>query len=269
MTDEKVPVSPQALRFARDQMRISQRELGRRAARRLGRPEAAARAIQVRLSRLEQGDEISMEDRELLDALAAELAVGVGDLAEPPVWIWIALRDGRPGIVELAMRMPYYTSPELAYQARDWLAHASDGQFTPFRDAHLVPMRFHALTQDTLDVNYPDLSDRERRLLTVRDPGEEMLPFLAGLNAVLNMEVVEPWQIDSIAATIDKFELVGEIFVLQDLALRRLKKAPPHDHELLASWRRREERLNEILEHHHRLRREYRELTLSRISPTE
>lgn len=265
VTKTKAPLSPLALRLAREDKQLSQRELGRRVADRLGRAEAA-RAIQVRLSRLEHGDEISQTDRELLDALAAELAVGVEDLAEPFVWIWIKLHNGRPGIVELAMRMVCYTTADLAYQARDLLAHASQGQFLPFKEAQLVPMRSRTLNQDVLDENYPDLNERERRLLVAVDPDEDSLPYLAALNEVLNDDDPEKWKMEAIVDTLSKFGLVGEIVQLHDLALRRVMLVPKDD-DLLRAWVRREHRLNEILERYHEMRREWREQTLANVLP--
>jgi transcriptional regulator with XRE-family HTH domain len=266
MPTKTASVSPEALRQARKQRHISQRELGRRVAKRLGQDNAAARALQVRLSRLERGDEISETNRELVEALAEELAVGVGDLAEPPVWIWIKLIGARPGIVELAMRFPVYTSPELAYEARDWLAHASEGRFTPFQDAQLVPMRFHALAQDTLDANYPDLSEPERRLLIAVDPSPEGdLSYLAGLNAVLDDGFRDDEAVDVVVEDLNKFGLSGEVIQLHQLALRRLALAPPEYPELVETWRRREERLFELVERDLEIRRAEREKTLANV----
>jgi hypothetical protein len=227
----------------------------------------------MRLSRIEKGDEVSEEDRELLDALAAEFAVGVDDLAQAPYWVWIKVDRGRPGIVEVAMRFPAYTSPELAYQARDWLAHASQGEFTPFADATLVPMRVGTLAQDVLDENYPDLNERERRLLIAVDPAEDTLPYLAALNEVLNTEEPEKWSLDAVVDTIDKFGLVGEIVQLHELALLRVQHSlNPDAHvdpELRLAWARREGALNGLLELHHRLRRERRRQALAGILPDE
>jgi transcriptional regulator with XRE-family HTH domain len=260
------------LRTLRDQARLSQRELGRRVAERLGRAEGAA-AIRMRLARIEKGDEVSEEDRELLDALAAEFAVGVDDLAQAPYWVWIKVVRGRPGIVELAMRFPAYTSPELAYQARDWLAHASEGRFTPFQDAQLVPMRPNTLSQEVLDVNYPGLTDRERRLLVAIDSDEDTLPYLAALNEVLNTEEPEKWSLDAVVDTIDRFGLVGEIVQLHELALRRVQHSlNPDVHvpsELRLAWVRRECALNGLLELHHKLRRDRRKQTLAGVLPDE
>lgn len=266
VTSEKTPVSPKAVRFQREQLQLSQRELGRRVAERMGRAEAA-RAFQVRLSRLEQGDEMSDEDLGWIDALAAELAVGTGDLAEPPVYIWITLAAGTPRIVELAMRMPCWTTPELAFQGRDWLAHSSNGHFLPFANGHLVPMRRRALAIETLDVNFPDLNERERQFLIAVDPDPEgALAYMAALNEVLSIDVVEEWQFAAIVESIVRFGLIGEMLQLHDLALRRLTHVP-HDPSVLPAWRRREERLYEILERYHELRREQRGETLAAIPP--
>jgi hypothetical protein len=227
----------------------------------------------MRLARIEKGDEVSEEDRELLDALAAEFAVGVDDLAQPPVWVWIRVDRGRPGIVELALRFPAYTSPEFAYQARDWLAHASEGHFTPFADATLVPMRVSTLTQDVLDENYGDLDDRDRRLLVPVDPGEDMLPYLAALNEVINSDEPEKWSLDAIVDTMEKFGLVGEIVQLHELAMRRvLHSTDPDVHlpsELATAWVRREWTLNKLLELHHERRLERRREKLAGILPDE
>lgn len=260
---ETAPISPQALRYAREQLRISQRELGRRVARHIDRSPAA---IRMQLSKIERGDEVSEEDRELLDALAAELAVGVGDLAEPPLWVWIMLAGGRPGVVELAMRLPVYSTPELAYQARDWLAHASDGDFTPFQGGQLVPMRRGTVVEDVLDANYPDLTEEERRMLIVVDPdNDSVLPNLAGLNRYMNTKNPRGLKLDMIVAAVDEFGLLAEVIHLHDLALRRLTKAPAGDAELLESWRLREQRLYELLERHRQLWLERRGKALASV----
>lgn len=265
-TTETAPIDPKALRVLRDQARLSQRELGRRVANRLGMSEGAA-ALRMRLSRIEKGDKVSEEDRELLEALADEFAVGLEDLGQPPLWVWIKLDGGRPGIVELAMRFPVYTSPEQAYKARDWLAHASNGHFKPFQDAQLVPMRAGTLSVDVLDANYPELNDRERRLLVAVDPDEDTLPYLAALNEVLNVEEPETWSMDAIVDTLVKFGLVGEIAQLHELALRRVLRVPDDD-DLLKAWVRRESRLNEILERYHAMRRERRDQALATVLQT-
>jgi transcriptional regulator with XRE-family HTH domain len=263
---ETAQLHPQALRHAREEQRLSMRELCRRVTARMSQPEQQ-QALQMRLGRLEKGDQVTEMDRELLEALAVELAVGVGDLAEAPVWVWIRLAGGRPGIVELAMRFPCWTTPERAYAARDWLAHASEGRFTPFADAQLVPMRFHALAQDVLDANYPDLSELERHVLTAVDPGSDgsavYLAGLAGLNAVLNDGFRDQSSVDEIVEDIDRHGQFGEISQLHTLALRRIRLAPPEYPEVADSWRAREERLNTILERKSELRRQERERVLS------
>ena len=265
VTKETAPVDPNALRHAREQKRISQRELGRRLAARLGTPKAA-RALQVRLGRIERGDRVSEEDHEMIDALAAELAVGTDDLVQTPVWVWIKLHNGRPRIVELALRMPSYSTPELAYQARDVLAHVSNGHFKPFADAQLVPMRVKTLREEVLDVNYPDLDEDERKLLIAVDPDEDVLPSLAALDEVVAADEPVEWMVDGILNALDRFNLVGEIVQLHDLALRRLTTKPPaEDADVVAAWRRREERLYDLLERYHQRRRDRRAEALAAI----
>jgi hypothetical protein len=269
VTRETATVSPDALRHYRKQQEISIRELGRRVATRL-EMEDGVRGLQVRLARIEQGDELSEQDRELVDALAAELAVGDGDLAVAPVYVWIKVSGGRPGIVELGMRMPAWSSPEQAFQGRDFLAHASKGHYKPFADAHLVPMRRQALVADVLDTNYPNLNDRERQLLVVLDPDpEHVLPYLVSLNEVMNADVPDESTMAMIVDTLIRFGLVGEVAQLHDLALRRLTIAPKDDPALVRAWRLRELRLNEILEIYNELRRGYRNEILAAVPTVE
>lgn len=248
MTTKRAPLDPVALLQAREQARLTQRELGRRVAERLGHHKAT-RAIQVRLSRLERGDKVTQTDRKLVEALASELAVGTDDLGERHVWVWITLHNGRPGIVELAMRFPCYPTADDAYRERDLLAHMSDGHFTPFKDAQLVPMRVSTLQQDVLDTNHPSLTDDDRKLLIADNPGEDVLPYLAAYNEVMNSVELEPWKLEAIVDTIEKFNLVGETVRLHTLAMRRL--VVPADAELLAAWRLREQRLFDVLDLHH------------------
>jgi hypothetical protein len=249
---ETAPISPGALRYAREQNRLSQRELGRRVARRLGRAEAA-RAIQVRLSRIEKGDEISEEDRELVDALAAELALGEEDLAIPPRWTWFKTQEGGLAFVALGMRQLAFSSPEKAYQARDALAIETEGSAQPFRGALLYPIHGQAITNTTLDANFgPSLSDHEREFLVALDP---------------NLEAKVSDAFENLADRAARFalehaEFEGELALLHSLALRRLQHAPPEGAHLLDSWRREEQALFAILDRIHKARRERRAVVL-------
>lgn len=272
MSTETAPIDPRALRFARDQMRISQRELARRVATRLEREESV-RAFQMRLSRLERGDEYSEEDRDWVDAVAVELAIGTEDLAEPPVYVWIKLDGDRPGIVELAMRMPCWSTPELAYAARDWLAHASEACLTPFKGAHLVPFQGRALVRETLDANYPNLTDSERKLLVAVDLPDDRLGYLAALNMHINADDPLPFEVTlltlgesaerSANAAVGELYKPGELDQLHELALRRLVHAPPEHPTLVASWRLRERRLYELLQETWEIRRKWRDETIA------
>ena len=265
VTTQTASVDPKALRYAREEKRLSQRELGRRVATRLGRAEAT-RALQVRLGRLEKGDAISEEDRDLVDAVAAELAIGADDLAEPPVWGWIRLAGDRPGIVELAMRMPYWTSPEAAYEARDWLAHTSGGHLTPFKDAQLLPFRVPTI-DDILDENYPDLTGSERQALIAVDlNSDDRLGYLAALNLYMNHPDDMPFGIALSALgengekglDVHMSRALGELEQIHELAMRRLVQAPREYPELVASWRLREQRLYDLLEETFEMRRKWR-----------
>jgi transcriptional regulator with XRE-family HTH domain len=257
---ETAPLDPQALRYAREQKQMSKRELGRRVAKHLDRSPGAVR---MQLSKIERGDAVSEEDRELLDALAEELAVGVDELGRAPLWIWVRVHGGRPGIVELAMRMIAFSSPEAAFHGRDLLAHASKARFTPFKDASLVPMRPDTLFQDVLDENYPDLNNHERGLLVGLDPNEDLLSYYAVLNEFINTEEPTESQLEAIVEIVDKFKFVGEIVELHELATRRLARVPVDDDGLLGSWVLREVRLNQLLDRLNEFRHERREQTLA------
>jgi hypothetical protein len=262
---ETAPISPGALRYAREQNRLSQRELGRRVARRLGRAEAA-RAIQVRLSRIEKGDEISEEDRELVDALAAELALGEEDLAIPPRWTWFKTQEGGLAFVALGMRQLAFSSPEKAYQARDALAIETEGSAQPFRGALLYPIHGQAITNTTLDANFgPSLSDHEREFLVALDPNLDDMNFLWTLQVVFEAKVSDAFEnlADRAARfALEHAEFEGELALLHSLALRRLQHAPPEGAHLLDSWRREEQALFAILDRIHKARRERRAVVL-------
>ncbi len=268
---ETALINPEALRYAREQRRLSQRELGRRVAWRLGRAEAA-RAFQVRLSRIEKGDEVSEEDRALVDALAEELALGEGDLATPPRWIWVRPVGDRFTFLAFGLRMPVFSSHEEAFRARDALAHATEGgSAAAFEAAQLFPIHGGSLTKTVLDANFgPDLTDEERNFLLPLDPGLEDLRFLWSLQLALGLEEGEtlpggPYGdrldlIDDAARfALDYAGFEAEILQLHNLALRRLRNAPPQGAHLLESWKREEQRLFAILDRAHELRREHRE----------
>lgn len=269
---ETAPISPGALRYAREQRRLSQRELGRRVARRLGRADAS-RAIQVRLSRIEKGDEISEEDRALVDALAAELALGEEDLATPPRWIWFKTQEGGLAFAALGMRQIAFSSPEKAYAARDALAIETEGSAQPFRDAQLFPIHGQAITNTTLDANFgPGLSNQEREFLVALDPDLDDLNFLWTLQVMFEAEPRDAFE--NLADHAARFALEhagfeGELALLHSLALRRLEHAPPEGAHLLASWRREERALFATLDRIHELRREQRELALGGESRNE
>ena len=269
MTTETAQISREALRLAREQKRLSQRELGRRVAARLGRAEAT-RAFQVRLSRIEKGDEITEEDRKLVDALAAELALGEGDLATPPKWVWIRPEGARFTFLAFGLRMPAFSSPEKAYAARDALALDTGGASTgAFQDAQLFPIHGGPLTKSVLDVNFGrELTDEERDFLLPLDPDLDTLRFLWVLQLTLRGERVvfegEAAQVygdrvdlleDAARFALDYPGFEAELIEVHTLALRRLRNAPPEGAYLLESWRREEQGLFEILERVHELRR--------------
>jgi transcriptional regulator with XRE-family HTH domain len=276
VTTETAPVSREALRLAREQRRLSQRELGRRVARRLGRAEAT-RAFQVRLSRIETGDEITEEDRALVDALAAELALGEGDLATPPRYIWFKTTpEGRLSFVALGLRQIAFTSPENAYDARDALALENE-LAQPFRDAQLFPIHGSSLTDAVLDANFgPDLSDEEREFLIAVDPNPEELQFLWTLQVVLGGGELRDAFERGLSKVYDTGDVVthsarlaldfpgfeAELVKLHKLALQRLKHPPAEGEHLLEAWRREEQTLFAILDRIHELRRERREESL-------
>jgi hypothetical protein len=270
---ETAAISPGALKYAREQKQLSQRELGRRVARRLGRAEAA-RAFQVRLSRIEKGDAITEEDRALVDALAEELALGEGDLATPPKWIWIRPEGARFTFLAFGLRMPAFSSPEKAYEARDALALRTSGSSTPaFQDAQLFPIHGGPLTTTVLDVNFgSDLSDTERQFLLPLNPDLDELLFLWTLQQTLNgaVLVAEGEGAKIYGERIDLAEeaarfardyqgFEAELIDLHGFALRRLQNAPPEGAHLLEAWKREEQTLYAILDRIHELRREHRD----------
>jgi hypothetical protein len=273
---ETAPIAPGALRYAREQQRLSQRELGRRVARRLGRAEAA-RAFQVRLSRIEQRDEITEEDRVLVDALAEELALGEGDLATPPRWIWVRPNGGRLTFLAFGLRMPVFSSPEKARDSRDALALETNGQSAAaFEDGQLWPIHRGPLARSVLDTNFgPDLTDSEREFLLPLDPDLNEMRFLwalqqaiSGATLVAEGEAAEAYgervdlAEDSARFALKQPGFQAELIELHRLALRRLEHAPPEGAHLVESWKREEEALYTILDRIHELRREERELTL-------
>lgn len=265
MTTATLPLSGSALRYAREQKRISQRELGRRVAARIGHPDQA-RALQVRLGRLEKDEKLSQEDRELMDALAAELAIGLDDLAEAPVWIFAGVATGRLAVVAMAMRVVAFTSPEAAYGARDALALASDGRIQPFADALLMPVGASHVYSALLDENFKDIGEDERQRLVEVDPDLQQLMYLAGLHVILN----EDYDVDS---TIEELTtnmidnqpgFAADILGLHEIALRRIVTASPDTPEhVFEQWRREEERIFVMLRYEHIERERRREQMLA------
>lgn len=277
MTAETAPISREALRLAREQKRLSQRELGRRVATRLGRAEAT-RAFQVRLSRIEKGDPMTEEDRELVDALAEELALGKGDLAIPPHYIWFRTEGAGLALVGLGLRIIAFSSADAAYAVRDQLAMETGGAALPFKDAQLFPIQGSALTKDVLDTNFGPLEDHERELLIALDPDLDHLLFLWTLQTVAHggilrfegksayggtrEQLIEQTAAFALQPAYHEFEV--ELIELHKLALRRLHNAPPEGEHLIDSWKREEEALFLILDRIHELRREQRDAVLER-----
>lgn len=155
----RAPVSPQALKVAREHGGLSQRKLARAVAADLGQSEKDVGALRVRLTRIERGDEVAEVDRGLVDALATRLELGAGDLGEAPHWTWIHLADDdRPQFVILGLRLLLYTTPEAAYDSRDALFYALgafDGQkLVPgLQDGQLQPV-FRSAVDETLSANF-------------------------------------------------------------------------------------------------------------------
>jgi hypothetical protein len=256
-----LPLSGSALRYAREQKRISQRELGRRLAARIGHPEQA-RALQVRLGRLEKDEKMSHEDRELMDALAAELAVGLDDLAEAPVWIYAGVATGRLAVVAMAMRVVAFTSPEAAYGARDALALASDGRIQPFADALLMPVGAGHVYGALLDENFKAIGEEDRQHLVEVDPDLERLSYLASLHVILTQDYPVNDAIEELTLKMIESNprLAADLLGMHEIALRRVVTAPPDtDERVLEQWRREEERIFVMLAYEHQHRARWRE----------
>ena len=266
VTTRTAPISREALRLAREQRRLSQRELGRRIAARLGRA-GATRAYQVRLSRIEKGDEITEEDRELVDALAAEFALGADDLGRPPRHVWVATSSGEFTFPGLGLRILAFSSPERAFAIKEALALATEGQAQPFREAQLVPISGEALLRKVLDLNYGvGLNDEQRAFLVPVDPDLDQLRFLWTLQRVLNDDGND---VDDLVGQSAEFALgnrgfEAELVELHTLALRRLENATGEAAHLLEGWKREEHAIFAILERIHELRRERRAEVLER-----
>lgn len=263
-TDDTALIDPKALRQTRKERGISQRELGRRVATRLGRAEMG-NAMQVRLSRIETGDEISREDRELVDAIAAELAIGADELAEAPLWIWAGVETGRLAIVAMALRVVAFTTPEDAYNARDTFSLATEGKVQPFKNALLMPVASAAVYGQLLDENFSGLGEADRLLLVEIDPDLERLKYLAGIDIILRDDYDFEQAIESLTlATISSYPVVSlELIELHQIALRRVVEPPPRaPAAMLDQWRREEERLFAMIEQEHLRRRRWRESML-------
>jgi hypothetical protein len=251
------------VRLGREQARLSQRELGRRIAARLGRQDAG-RALQVRLSRIESRDEIAEADRDLVDALAAELALGTDDLGEAPYYVWLRQTGGVPTFVALGLRQLLYTSPEKAFDSRDALALRSEGAAKPTQDADPVPLRRGALS-DILEANFgPELSEHERDTLVAIDPDVGTMLDLYVLQRALGDDLRAR---DAVAqGAIDEPAHLFELVVLHELATRRLQRAQEGELEQVAAaseetyrqFAAEEEALMDILDRAHQLRHERR-----------
>lgn len=267
----KTSISGESLRLYRTQRNLSQRALARRVAQRLGRAEAS-RALAVRLHRIETGDKIAEEDRELFDALAAELALGEEELSLPPKWTWFKVTEGRPSFVALGLRQIVFTSAEKAYDARDALALAEEFA-QPFRDAQLVPIHGEALTNAVLDTNFgAGLTDVDRDFLLVVDPDPETLRFLWTLQVVLGGGEFRAAFERGLAKVYDTGDLIthtarfaldfpqfqSELFKIHHFALRRLHHAPPEAAQLLDQWKQEEQALFEVLTRLHEVWFEHR-----------
>jgi hypothetical protein len=267
VTSTTAPISREALRLAREQNQLSQRELGRRVATRLGRKDAT-RALQMRLHRIETGDPISEEDRDLVDALAEELALGSGDLGVAPIYVWISTATGDVSFVTLAMRMLLFSSPEKAYDARDRLAILG---MQGMQNDTLYPMH-QAAINDVLEHNFGgSLSDQDRELTVAVDPDEHELLWLLVNQVAFTGGLLTPGG-DDYAAVEDPREEAAQLALehppfesdlagLHSLALRRLQHAPPAPH-LRDLWKQEEEILISILDRIHDLRHEEREKAL-------
>ncbi len=271
MTTAMAPIHPQALREFREQEGLSQRELGKRVAKRLGAPKAI-RALQVRLARIEKGDAVSEQDRRLVDALAAELALGeAAGLAVPPKWVWVRMAGGALSFVVLAKSMLAFSSPEKAYDARDALAHLTHGRVKPMQGANLFAIHDQGL-QHTLEVNFGgELDEGERAVAVALDPDERQLWWLHMLQElahrpiyVFEGEAAEAYgeRVDALEdlarAALEDRRLEYELLTRHSLALRQVKDPSPQAGPLLEQWQREEQAYFDVLTRVHELRRERR-----------
>jgi hypothetical protein len=131
---------------------VTQRELARRAAERLGTPHRHA-ALQQSLSRIERGHIVGLEP-EAVDALAVELGLRSGvDLTEPYRWVYRntcshwAGKVGDP-ITWLGRRLPAFTSAARAYEARGWVTFAEGRVIEALAYSHPHEVFFTELTAE-------------------------------------------------------------------------------------------------------------------------
>lgn len=191
--------------------------------------------------------------------MAAELALGEGDLATAPRYIWFRTASGGLSFVALGLRQIAFTTPEKAY-----------GLAQPFRDAQLFPIHGTALTNAVMEANFgPDLTDEDRAFLVEVDPDPPTLRFLWMLQVVLGGGDFSAAYERSLAKVYDTGDLVshtahfaldypqfeGELVTVHRLALRRLEHAPPEGARLLEGWKHEEQAVFSILERVHELRR--------------
>jgi hypothetical protein len=262
MPTETAPISRESLRLARKNQNLSQRELGRRVAARLGREEAT-RALQMRLHRIETGDPISEEDRELVDALAEELALGEGEIGIAPLYVWITTMGGGPVFATLAMRMLLFSSPEKAYDARDQLGVLG---LKGMQNATLYPLH-QAAINEVLEHNFGPLEPGDRELAVTIDPDENELYWRLVNQVVLDggpligYDGPEDPREEAARLALEHPPFEGELVGLHSLALRRLQHAPPAPH-LYDKWKQEEEILMGILDRVHELRHEQRNALL-------
>jgi hypothetical protein len=110
--------------------RLSQRELARGVARRLGEP-SRFRALQMTISRIEHKDDAVLAS-DLVDALEDELELERGDLSD--AYRWVYRNTCRLGVEDsvawLGRRLPVFTSAAKAYEARGWVT---------FGAGHVIP----------------------------------------------------------------------------------------------------------------------------------
>jgi hypothetical protein len=101
--------------------RISQRELARGVARRLGVP-SRYRALQMAISRIEHKDEAVIA-AEIVDALEAELELELGDLSHPYRWAYrlTCLAGAEDRLAWLGGCLPVFSDAKNAYEARGWV----------------------------------------------------------------------------------------------------------------------------------------------------